>query len=314
MMPTRSRSAEPNMTRSSRFLCGLAVFSCFVAMGAAPAVARGQAPDGPRDGLGRVVDATGQPIAGAKVVITFDDRGKNDELAATAHLVTDGSGMIPIASDARGARTGSMQITHPDFGTARRTIDGLADTRDMFVPLVKTGSEAAKRALRGKVVGPDGKPLAGTAVECREIRTPGEGLIQPAEVTAVLTDEAGAFALYVPDPNPRAERGELIPPQSRFFVVVEAADDLTLFPHAGNHLNSEEATIRLQRPQKVHRFRFERLGGGFVDDPQELQNFGVSHYMIAPHVDGLVMPRRYVTFGGPMPPGPVPGVAVLDGV
>ncbi|MFB3891259.1 MAG: hypothetical protein ACE15C_04465 [Phycisphaerae bacterium] len=163
-----------------------------------------------------VVDALGQPIAGASLTILHDnDPSRTKPLAVKTS--TFGGATLPSDWVEEAAR---LRVAHPEYGQA----EGFAsiarpegDKGPVFtqfrVPLVQKDSAAFARALKGTVLGPDDKPVEGARIHCTVVRTPGEGLIQyHNRLPDVLTDAEGKFAIYVPDPNPRNERGKLIPP------------------------------------------------------------------------------------------------------
>ena len=99
-----------------------------------------------------------------------------------------------------------------------------------FAAAIDPASPQWARALKGIVVGPDGKPVTGAMVKCLNVRTPGEGLIssvgQPEK-----TDAQGRFAIYPMDaeqvpfngpivdgdivPGRPRERGDLVPLNSK---------------------------------------------------------------------------------------------------
>jgi hypothetical protein len=253
-----------------------------------------------------IVDALGQPIAEATITVVFAEAASTPVV-----LKTNLFGGVSIPAEARRQGT-RLRFYHPRFGLAEGPVPWGPPTvpevppvsLGFRVPVVQEGTEARTRALKGVVIGPDDKPVADARIVCNVVRTPGEGLIQYHEdLTTVLTDAQGRFAIYVPDPNPRNERGKLIPLKSRYYVSVKA-ETANLFPYVGEYYNSQEATIRLARPELFHRFEFEAPGGGRVTGPQ-LGNLDV-YVTYQPGEGGgkpVRLDARYAKEGGKLLPG-----------
>jgi hypothetical protein len=246
-----------------------------------------------------LLDATGEAIPGGKMEIA-DGRGN------TLEATTDALGFldIDVAGSPGDVRSLLAVVSHPEYGRApgifeepdepggrgqraeprdrdghdepgeRQERDG---ARGWRVALVRTGSAAAERALSGRVTRPDGKPVAGAEVTCMNVRTSGEALINAGPANRVLTDEEGRFRIYTADTNPRKERGALIPPGSRFSIRVDAPEALGLFPHAGEHRSAEVAEIRLERPERIVRLRFENPAGGDLSAPEALREVSLTY-------------------------------------
>ncbi|MHC4717161.1 MAG: hypothetical protein ACYS5V_09345 [Planctomycetota bacterium] len=244
-----------------------------------------------------VVDALGRSIAGAKLEIISAAGG------AVASVVSNSLGFVFVDLPSADSGRCRVRFSHPQYGLATGALDVPGDKGVVRVPLVDRRTEAFRRALIGVVLGPDGKGVAGAGVRSTIVRTPGEGLIQyHKNLPAIRTDSAGRFAIYVPDTNPRRERGKLIPLNSRYTVKVTAPDGADLFPYAGEHHNTRPVTVRLRLSEHFHRFRFESPGGGFVTDPKDLVYLGVSY--VQPDGRGAVaLDRGYVDRGGKLLPG-----------
>lgn len=168
------------------------------------------------------------------------------------------------------------------------------------------------RALKGRVVGPDGLPIPGAVVRCAHVRTPGEGLITAGAGGSVTTDDKGNFVLYPIDAagaarfdafdplaKPR-ERGDLIPLNSRFGIEVEVPGDSSYFPLFADPTNNDFVILRLQRPEKARAFKYEAAGGGF----QDRQKLGLLslYYARDARSERHRLPERYRT-GGRVAPG-----------
>ncbi len=236
------------------------------------------------------VDAMGKAIYKANVEITW--KGGESESHVTNML---GCISLPNAPDRRNAR---VRFSHPKYGTAEGKLYSPGSKGILRIPLVNKKSEAYKRALKGVVIGPDGRGIEGARVTSKIVRTPGEGLIQYVyNLAAVITDKNGHFSIYVPDLHPKKKRGKLIPVNSHYLITVvpPAGDDL--FPVAGRYINTKLAEVALRRPEKFHRFKFESMSGGFVTDPKALVHLSVSY--VQPNKGGSVgLDRRYALKGG----------------
>lgn len=233
-----------------------------------------------------LVDALGQPIPLASVSLYTSERLANDAWPAegTATLlataVTDEDGRLGVPEDESG---GSLLISvhaeHPDYGVARTFVQ--REKEQLRLPLVRRGSEAYGRAVTGQLLSAEGKPLAGAAVECENVRTPGEGLINPLYPRGwTLTDAEGRFAIYLPNENRDRERGDLIPQNSRYTLTISVAGDDSYLPWTGRYANTTPARIVLPRATRVHRFRFESARGGWVEDAEQLRNIRVQFELV----------------------------------
>ncbi len=251
-----------------------------------------------------VVDALGQPIADATITVVFGEAKRRPTIFKTNIF---GGISLPAEAGRRGSR---MRFYHPEFGLAEGSVPWSRSTTpdaspvavEFRVPMVREGTEARSRALKGVVVGPDDKPVAGARIDCTVVRTPGEGLIQyNNNLPEILTDSQGRFAIYVPDPDPRNERGKLIPPKSRYSVGVKAKAS-GLFPYSGQHYNTREAAIRLRRPERFHRFEFEAVGGGRLTGSQ-LQHVCVTYHPLKGGGGSVALGAGYVKEGGKLLPG-----------
>lgn len=251
-----------------------------------------------------ILDARGRPIAGAEVRIAGSVWG--DDANKPRTFVTDAMGHVdipppvghgdPVRAEAR--------VSHAEYGVARIALGLPADQQKAHVPLVRRDSEEGKRALRGVVVGPEGKPLAGAVVRCAEIRTPGEGLIEPVRGQVALTDERGGFRIYpLPSRRRADERGELIPRNSTFRVRVSHEADESLFPRIAKLNNTAEAEVQLLRPARRFQIRFEGLDGKPLTDAKTLAKM-VLCYEEHRELGRVALPARYVTEGaGGLVPG-----------
>lgn len=242
-----------------------------------------------------IVDAIGQPIPLAEVTITLANSSPltaaplpkgalppapqpDEDAARTVATLSEENGRIGIPET--GPETGAVvtvTVRHPDYGQARIAVRSTAGNSNIQVPLVRSGTEAYKRAIRGELVAPDGKPVASAVIRCSDVRTPGEGLIEGTDPRGeVISDEEGRFTYYLPPSDVRrSERGELIPVNSRFGLTFSVPANDAFVPWAGRYSNLEPVRIELPRATRTHRFRFEATSGGILSDEQQLKNLRV---------------------------------------
>jgi hypothetical protein len=250
-----------------------------------------------------VCDATGKPIAGATLKVQWDTHDnwsrmlidEGEEFTADE----DGKVDLPITVNGR-SRNGVARIAHADYGTAQVPIGWGSDRGKLIAPLVKRNSPAWERAVKGVVQDPGGKAVAGALVICSSARTPGEGLIQSG-TNVVVTDDAGRFSMYLPDTNPRAERGKLVPPGTKFGLTIQSLKDDSLFPITGSYPNTTEATIALPRPTKSYVFKFKARDDSIIDE-QTVQTTGLIFYRASKQSGSITLPQRLLT-GGKLMPG-----------
>jgi hypothetical protein len=231
-----------------------------------------------------VVDALGQPIPLAAVTIKsfapvvtaapgteVAEAEKNEPVLSSGMSEVDG--WIGIPEVAAGNVKIAVTVEHAEYGRGRIEVAPNQEQKTLQFPLVRRGTEARRRALTGQVVSPEGEPVAEAEIECNDIRTPGEGLIEGSYPRGVaLTGSDGQFTYYLPPSETRrGQRGVLIPANSRFGlrITVPAGDD-AFFPWAGRYSNLAPVRIELPRAARFHRFRFEAAGGGWVSDPRSL--------------------------------------------
>ena len=136
-------------------------------------------------GSGRVLDAAGQPVAGASVTVR-DGAGATGKVPPSVQTNADGS--FRIASPVGGAMT--MLATHATNGAAEHACE-LAFGRDTAVGDLVLRSLST---LRARATFADGEPAAGILVG---IRVPGRESI----VTCATTDRDGRIAVHTLAPG-----------------------------------------------------------------------------------------------------------------
>jgi protocatechuate 3,4-dioxygenase beta subunit len=119
---------------------------------------------------GKILAPDGSPVAGVRVYASQD--GKVPE------AVTDARGRYRLTAVEPGAR--ELRAEHPDRGQARRRLDLAPGMNRLDLTL----DGQRERAVAGRVVGPDGEPLAGVRVEVPGFST--------------YSDVAGKFRLVFP--------------------------------------------------------------------------------------------------------------------
>jgi hypothetical protein len=154
-------------------------------------------------------------------------------------------------------------VSHPDYGTT--VVEAYWDKRErkpdtLFIPIVRAGTEADKRAIWGRVVDAEGNPVGGAAVDCRALYPPGGDLVPVGiggQIAKVLTDKDGSFRLYPPVSEDIEQIGILIPPKTEYFVSIDAPKHLGLVQYMDRILNGQETTITLERDSYFRTFIFE---------------------------------------------------------
>ena len=230
-----------------------------------------------------IADAVNAPIPHARVVLTLrvqPTRAKPDELEDEPRVIGQWSnefGQIAIP-DVDPHRTACVAvIQQPDYGGGRCEVAlSKKDERKVRFALVPRRSKLGERAAKGTIVGPEGKPVAGAVIACGSVRTAGQGLIGTGYPRyEAVTDEEGRFSIYYPTIKPSETHGEMIPPGSRYDVVITVPDDEAYFPVTTMLSNMEEVRVEMPRPATRHRFRFQVADDAWLERPEELRNVTV---------------------------------------
>jgi len=248
-----------------------------------------------------ISDALDAPFPNASVDI-FVKRASNEDPHIYLHTVTtDELGRLEIPDMIGSLKYFSFIISDPNYGIS--LVDRyLRDQTNLVVPLVHRATEAYMRSIHGIVADSEGIPVSGAVIECYNIRTLGEGLINALHGWSYksLTDEQGAFSLYLPNENIRDDRGYLIPPKSKYNVRIEAPKELGLLPYVKPIENGREALIFLESGGYFRTFIFEDANGP-IADPKKLQYISLT----INRPDRSRVSLRYNDFkdGGIFPPG-----------
>jgi hypothetical protein len=217
----------------------------------------------------QLVDAAGQPIAGASLEI---------QVGPTIILeATDARGYFPLPRTTDDMARARVVVAHTLCGRALAAWESSSGRHRLRAPVALPDTPAFARSLVAVVVDGSGAPVAGAEVRCSSVRTPGEGLISGSGTSVLWSDDAGRFTLCLHDPDPDGERGDLIPPGSRYDVVIEPAAESGLFPAAGSFPNSSPARIVLERPEREFTLEFESESSDTIKDPGVLRRIRLVH-------------------------------------
>lgn len=223
--------------------------------------------------LWRFTDALGEPLADADVEIWLaDPRGSRIHVGRTT---LDSAGRPGWRPSSNNPGTAYFVVSHADYGCAE-VRQPFGSDAEIITPLVRKGTVAAERAIRGRVVDANGAPVAGAVIRCPHVRTLGEGLINATNETPQgITDANGAFSFYMPNRRTRDDRGELIPPRSRYYTRIEAPKVFGLLPHVEPIENGRESLIVLERGDRLRQLHFEDPNGE-ITDPTKLGTITIS--------------------------------------
>jgi len=258
-----------------------------------------------------IIDALGAPIRKASVDIFVRGISSEDPRVYLRTVEADKQGQFEIPHIIGSLRHFSFVVSNPNYGVF--VVDRyLPAQMKLAAPLVPQGTVAYERAIRGIVVDPEGQPVGGAVIQCSHVRTLGEGLInaQNGWTYTSLTDDQGAFSLYLPNENRRGERGYLIPPKSQYQVRIDAPAEFGLLPHVKPIENGLDAVIVLERGGRCRTFVFEDANGPIVDF-RRLQFINVT----IKQSKGTRVPLRYDDFkdGGVFPSGTYEATAYEHG-
>ena len=254
-----------------------------------------------------IMDARGEPIENAAATLTYF---AGEDEAAPRIVIQDlktGPGGKFCFSECDGLFQNMLcRIEHPGYGIVemRGSTMSFVMNKRFHLPLVRTDTPAAERALRGVVTTPEGQPCAGVAIACSAVQTPGGGGINASNQSAqVITGSDGRFRLYVPYADTRKEMGDLIPPGSYYQIRVSAPGKSVFLPHSERIRNDGEARITLVRGTHYHAFRFVDNAGATIDPiPQGYEPFS----LILRLPDGkrtVVFEKDFIRTGGQIPLG-----------
>ncbi|MBN2589927.1 MAG: hypothetical protein JXA96_08685 [Sedimentisphaerales bacterium] len=242
-------------------------------------------------------DALGEIIPNAKVDIYIRDTYlEGTKILLTSIETKDGSLQIPQFTGS--IRYLSFEISSPDYGSTITSRFG--DNSHIATPLVHKDSQAYQRAVRGKVVDEEGNPIKNAVLNCRNIRTLGQGLINSlnGQEYKSITDKDGKFCLYLPNEQ-NNERGFLIPPGSTYSIRVEASKELHFLPFDEPIENDTEKTIVMEKADYFRTFVFEDEEGVINDSRLDFISINITR----PDKRSLRIPYNEFREGGYFPLG-----------
>ena len=220
----------------------------------------------------------------------------------------DDEGRIDLPAISGDFREHLCVVSHPDYGTGEARFWNLRGEPLVRVPLLENGVPVRERGLAGVVLGPDGRPVADAKVTCTHILTLGQGLVYPDRGDiSVLTGKDGRFFLYPPlkatslQGRPR-ERGNLLPPKSRYHFRVDAPKKLGLFRYTGTGHNGGEILVKMESGQTFHTFKFVGREGPLPDWPEKW-GIMINHTPPGSKEPRTPIERETVLSGGKVPPG-----------
>jgi len=227
-----------------------------------------------------IADAVNGPIPHARVVLTLSviptraNMDERDEEPRVTGQWSNEFGQIAIPDVDPNKVNCIAEIQQPEYGGARCEVElRKKDERKVRFPLVLRRSKLGERAAKGTVVGLDGKPVAGAVIACGSVRTAGQGLIGTGLPRfEAVTDEEGRFSIYYPVIKPSETHGEMIPPGSRYDVLITVPADEAYFPVTTMLSNMEPVRVEMPRPAARHRFRFQVADDAWLERPDELRS------------------------------------------
>ena len=203
-------------------------------------------------------DALGNPIAGATVEIFVCMIACDDPRGCLRKLSTGEKGRLKVPIPKASLGWFNLIVSHPEYGIAL-VEDYYLKRPGIVLPLVRAGTKADQRCIWGIVVDPEGNPVSGASIGCNRAYTLGGGPISAVQTYKVLSDELGVFSMYLPNKkDPRHnDRGDSIPPKSKYDIKIEPPRGLGLLPYEGQIENGRHTTITLERAGYFHTFAFE---------------------------------------------------------
>lgn len=254
------------------------------------------------------LDALGNPIPNAEVQV-FQQKSPRRSLefgvdppkASPRKLLLDQNGLLKTARKKwHRAPPRSFILSHPDYGIA--VIDKSTwKCPCIYVPLVRSGSEADKYAIKGVVVDDANNPLAGVHIYCEKLITPGRGeVIWRDWYASVLTDQQGIFRMCMSVLKLK-DGPERIPPGSRYKIGIGAPKHLQIRPIGLEIACGAKTVVRLERLELCFRtFVFEDTNGP-ITDPNLLDS--ILLYIKPPGMHSLTFTYAELKDGGQFPVG-----------
>gem|GEM_PF-3949010 len=220
----------------------------------------------------RVQAATGEPLANARCDISRLLKGQRDYLQHGPKRIgvytTSPDGMLflpPKILDPHRIEQRQLQIevSCPGYGTAGALLPTPFAGQNVIrfdLPLVKEGSPAHRRSVRGRIVDDDNKPIAGVRVRPKFQQQGGSDFTYREPNRAVsITDLDGTFQFYPVFIAGKKDVEGLLPDKTPFRLDFRAHGvDL---PPEKRGINSAEVDAVLPRASQ-HTFEFEGAPSG----------------------------------------------------
>jgi hypothetical protein len=199
----------------------------------------------------RIADALGEPIPDADVTLYLGPAGGGSGAPVRCgKRQTDARGILrlpAVKGDGRAEPAldyAGYVVAHDAYGKV--VLRHGPSTRT--TPLVKRGSPAWTRALRGVVQGPDGQPVIGAVVIVHRARAAPDTVIGGGG-RRVMTDNEGRFALHIPAESMDSgvvEEDGLMPAHTVFDYEVTPPEPTGIPPRIGQASNDNEVVLALQ--------------------------------------------------------------------
>lgn len=233
-------------------------------------------------------DALGNPVSGAEVKTYLVDQEQHvlTALIGTGECDEQGSLTLPFCAGSSHISLGiggwstsrvRFVISHSVYG--QNVIElgwGKGQKgRVLYIPAVPPDSEAHQRAVRGKVVDPNNKPVSGALVKGIGVRGIGAKPVgRPGQREGVITDQQGRFRMYLPISEDVDRIGTLIPPKAKYSVQIEPPHGSHLAEFKGIIPNDKENVIALEYAGYFRTFEFEDKKGP-ITNPKVLRDIEV---------------------------------------
>lgn len=218
----------------------------------------------------RILDAHQDPIAEAEVSLVLTDGARRLGFRVPVGK-TDTLGHIDLPALGNfNMRAHALYIAHRDYGATQLVLSGRKRSATLSTTLLHANSAALSKAVRGRVLDLQGRPVKQARVTLLPAgRRAARGHRPPPDLVA-YTDDAGHFALGLPD---EADERLLTPKQ---LVRVEAPAVAGLLPYIGECPVGEPSDILMGRGHSLHRFVFADANG-LITDPNVLGQIQVTH-------------------------------------
>jgi len=222
----------------------------------------------------KILDATGQPMAGATVDLYLSDFRNATKVKVRSLVLDKEASMTSV-------RTGSLDIgttlvvSHPDYGKAMVRHANTFSSNVFTVPLVKAGSETYEHSIHGVVVDPAGRPVPDVLLSCSYAIAAGGTNLQfvsdpQSLMTHPLTDAHGRFLFYRMLDENKTVLAE-VPTTAEYVVSMQPPDGLGFMPRDLRVSPGEQARVVLERPAAYFRTFSFADANGTITDPNVLE-------------------------------------------